>query len=68
MVEGRGQLEWGQTAWLLATMCNLKRDSKKPSLSPDLFNPFAEPKPKPAAAQVSKKEQFRLLRQVFVGK
>jgi hypothetical protein len=47
MAEGRGQMEWGQTACILAMFYNANRPKEKPAMRPDDFNPYAPRKRKP---------------------
>ena len=64
MVEGRGRFEWSRTAALMALACNLMRDPRKgKAVSPDVFNPFAPPKPVPV---LKGKEMLAALKAAFV--
>ena len=43
MADARGQMEWEQTASLMALVVNLVRDPKKSKpAKPDAFNPYAQ--------------------------
>ena len=43
MADARGQMEWEQTASLMALIVNLVRDPKKSKpAKPDAFNPYAQ--------------------------
>ncbi len=66
MAEGRGRDEWGRMSSLLALIANVNRDPKRTrAFKPADFNPYEARSP---AGVPLTKENFRLLKQVFVDR
>ncbi|MCX5673931.1 MAG: hypothetical protein NTX87_02885 [Planctomycetota bacterium] len=66
MAEGRGRDEWGRMSSLLALIANVNRDPKRTrAFKPADFNPYEARR---RAGIPLTKENFRLLKQVFVDR
>jgi len=64
MAEGRCREHWNHTSAILAMLANVNRDPKKSrAFKPDDFNPYVNEK----VARLSKKEGFKLLKDLFVN-
>lgn len=66
MAEGRGRLEWGQTAALLALLANAHRDPRKGRpLTPADFDPYAR-RGRKGRERADFKGDIGILKAVFV--